>query len=200
MDTNIALSLKNISKIYPGVVALDNASIDLKCGEIHAIVGENGAGKSTLIKTISGAIKPEKGEIYCFGQKIEAMSPEISRKCGISVIYQNFNLAPEMTIAENIFLGKEPRKGSLLDRKTMNKKAAELLKTLNIDLDPNMQVKNLSSAYKQMLEIAKAISNDLKVLIMDEPTAALANDEVDALFKLVKEWQRDVTLHAESVD
>lgn len=187
MKTNTALSLKNISKFYPGVIALDNVSIDLNCGEIHAIVGENGAGKSTLIKAISGAIQPEKGDIIVFGDKITAMDPVISQSYGISVIYQDFNLAPEMTIAENIFLGKEPRKGPLLDRKTMNQKTSELLKSLNIDLDPDTQVKTLSAAFKQMLEVAKALSNDLKVLIMDEPTAALANAEVVALFKLVKE-------------
>lgn len=183
------LTLKNISKYYPGVIALDDVSLELRSGEVHALIGENGAGKSTLIKCVSGAIRPEKGEIYIGNEKIEAMTPIISRNNGISVIYQDPSVCPQMTIAENMFLGKEPRNGINLDYKEMYKKTKDLLDSLNLNLDPKTKVKELSAAYKQMLEIAKAISINSKILIMDEPTAAISSSEVKTLFKLVKKMR-----------
>ena len=189
MEQNAILKLEHISKFYPGVVALDDVSLELRGGEVHALIGENGAGKSTLIKCISGAIHPEKGKIFVDGKEIEHMTPSLSKELGISGIYQEPNICQQMTVAENVFLGKEPRNGLNLDRRTMNAKTKELLSSLGMDFDPDTKVANLSAAYKQMLEIAKAISNNSRVLIMDEPTASLATKEVETLFRLVKQMK-----------
>ena len=189
MEQNAILKLEHISKFYPGVVALDDVSLELHGGEVHALIGENGAGKSTLIKCVSGAINPEKGKIYVDGKEIEHMTPSLSKELGISVIYQEPNLCQHMTVAENVFLGKEPRHGLTLDRKEMNRQTKELLSSLGMEFDPETKVANLSAAYKQMLEIAKAVSNNSRVLIMDEPTASLATKEVDTLFRLVKQMK-----------
>ena len=191
MEQKTILKLEHISKFYPGVVALDDVSLELQSGEIHALIGENGAGKSTLIKCISGAIQPEKGSIYVDGNKIDRMNPALSKSLGISVIYQEPNLCQHMTVAENVFLGKEPHNGINLDRKTMNEETKKLLSSLGMDFDPDTKVSTLSAAYKQMLEIAKAVSDKARVLIMDEPTASLAAKEVETLFSLVHRMKEE---------
>lgn len=179
------LTLHNISKMYPGVVALNDLNIDFKAGEVHAIVGENGAGKSTMIKTISGAIKPTKGTIEINNQIYEYMTPTVSRQNGIAVIYQEFTLIPVLSASENIFLGEFIMNGMVLDRKTMDKKAKELFKRLNVEIDPSVKVADLTTGYQQIVEIAKAVSKDGKILIMDEPSAPLTTSEVEAMFKIV---------------
>jgi ribose transport system ATP-binding protein len=185
MSDSIVLSLKNITKRYHSVVALDNVSIDFRKGEVHCIVGENGAGKSTLIKTISGAIEPDEGNISVFGKTYNAMTPHLSRKLGIEVIYQELNLADELTVAENVFLGRKFRKKGMVDMKATIEKAAMVFNHMQVKVDPHSVVSNLSVSYMQFVEIAKAIAMDVKILIMDEPTAPLTEDEVDKLMNLV---------------
>lgn len=179
------LKLNHISKLYPGVVALDNLNIEFKEGEIHAMVGENGAGKSTMIKTISGAVQPTRGTIEINNHTYEQMTPTLSRQNGIAVIYQEFTLIPVLSASENIFLGEFIMKGMVLDRKEMDKKAEELLNRLHVDIDPSTKVADLTTGYQQIVEIAKAVSKDAKILIMDEPSAPLTTSEVEAMFKIV---------------
>ena len=185
MAENI-LELRDISKLYPGVTALNKVSLSFRRGEVHALCGENGAGKSTLIKVISGAISPTAGEIVVEGKTYSAMTPALSREEGIAVVYQEFTLAPVMTAAENIFLGDFPKKGIAIDRKTMADKASKLFERMNIDLNPREYVKNLTTGYQQIVEIAKAISRDAKILIMDEPSAPLTSNEIDSMFQIVR--------------
>lgn len=179
------LEFNHISKYYPGVTALDDVSFKVRRGEIHALIGENGAGKSTLIKTCSGAIEPSKGEIVIDHQTFKRLTPKLSEEHGIGVIYQEFNLVGDLTVAENIFLGRAIRKGLVVDFHEMEKKAEEILKSLHMDIDPGEMVKNLTVGYQQMVEIAKAMSQNAKVLIMDEPSAPLTNAEVDHMFAVV---------------
>lgn len=179
------LKLNHISKLYPGVVALDDLNIEFKEGEIHAMVGENGAGKSTMIKTISGAVQPTRGTIEINNHTYEQMTPTLSRQNGIAVIYQKFTLIPVLSASENIFLGEFIMKGMVLDRKEMDKKAEELFNRLHVDIDPSTKVADLTTGYQQIVEIAKAVSKDAKILIMDEPSAPLTTSEVEAMFKIV---------------
>lgn len=185
------LELKNISKFYPGVVALDDVSLSVRRGEIHALVGENGAGKSTLIKTCSGAIAPSKGQIIIDGQTFDSMTPALSEKNGIGVIYQEFNLVGDLSVAENIFLGRAIRKGIIIDQKAMIKEAKKILDSLHIDIDPRTLVKKLSVGYQQMVEIAKAVSQNAQVLIMDEPSAPLTSAEVESMFTMVDHLKKN---------
>ena len=186
MDNNIVLEFKNIYKEYPGVHALKDVSFELREGEVHALVGENGAGKSTLIKTCSGAISPTSGTVAVNGSEFSSLTPLASRENGIGVIYQEFNLVKELSVAENIFLGRAIRNGIVIDRKAMNERTVELFGQLGIEIDPDTLVKNLTTGYQQMVEIAKAISMDSKILIMDEPSASLTNRELDALFLIIR--------------
>lgn len=179
------LELKNISKYYPGVTALDHVSLNIRRGEIHALVGENGAGKSTLIKTCSGAIVPSEGEICINGKTFKAMTPKLSEENGIGVIYQEFNLVGDLSVAENIFLGRAIRKGVVIDLKAMERESKKILDSLHIDINPKVPVKNLSIGYQQMVEIAKAVSQNARVLIMDEPSAPLTSAEVENMFAIV---------------
>lgn len=184
------LELKNIVKTYPGVKALDNISLSFQKGEVHALMGENGAGKSTLIKVISGAIEPNGGEIVFEGKRYEKMNPILSQKLGIGVIYQEFNLVPELSIAENIFLGQRLTKGFTIDRKKMNEKAQEIMNDFGIQVDVSRPVRSLTVAYQQLVEIAKTISNDVKLLIMDEPSAPLTNREIEAMFEIIERLRK----------
>ncbi|MDR1248169.1 MAG: sugar ABC transporter ATP-binding protein [Treponema sp.] len=184
-----ALQLKNISKTYPGVIALDEVSLDILRGEVHALVGENGAGKSTLIKISAGAVAPDKGHIVVNGREFSAMTPKLAKENGIAVIYQEFNLVDELSAAENIFLGRAIRKGKRpgirIDRKAMEEKSAELFKMLAIDINPRELVRNLTVGYQQLVEIAKAVSEKAHILIMDEPSAPLTNAEAGKMFEMV---------------
>lgn len=184
------LELKHISKYYPGVIALNDVSLNVRRGEIHALIGENGAGKSTLIKTCSGAIQPSEGEIVINGKRFSSITPKMAEENGIGVIYQEFNLVGELTVAENIFLGRAIRKGLVVDFSAMQKKAKEILDSLNIKIDPAAVVKSLSVGYQQMVEIAKAVSQNAQILIMDEPSAPLTNAEVESMFSVVELLKR----------
>ena len=184
------LELKHITKEYPGVKALSDMDVTFYKGEVHALMGENGAGKSTLIKVISGAIKPNAGEIIYEGKSYSEMNPILSQKLGIGVIYQEFNLVPELSIAENIFLGNKLTKGLTINRKLMNQKAREIMEGFGIKIDVTKPVRSLTVAYQQLVEIAKTISNDVKVLIMDEPSAPLTNREIEAMFRIVEQLKK----------
>ena len=190
---NIAIKMSHITKICPGVTALDDVSLDIEQGEIHALVGENGAGKSTFIKLISGAITPEKGEIEVFGGKHNSMTPVMSRKLGIDVIYQEFTLIPSLTVAENVCIGNYPGNGITVDFKKMERRTLEVFKKMKVDINPKALVKDLSVAYMQLVEIAKALSRNVKVLIMDEPTAPLTLKEIEILMELVKNLKKSGT-------
>lgn len=180
------LEMKNMFKAYPGVVALDDVSFNLKPGEVHALVGENGAGKSTLIKVLSGAVIPDGGEIVIKGNSYKAMTPKLSRKMGVEIIYQELNLIPYLTVSENIFLGKELLNGIFIDSKKMDEVTLKLLNSLGIEMDTRTRVKDLSVAYQQLVEVSKAVAQNVKVLVMDEPTAPLSKKEVLILFKLIR--------------
>ena len=187
MDELNVLSLRNITKIYPGVVALNNVSIDFKAGEVHALVGENGAGKSTFIKIITGALKPEKGEIRVHHDVYPAMTPVLAHKHGIECIYQEFNLIEALSAAENICYGN--RLGRLVNRKAMNKIALDVFQQFGIDINPAAQVRDLSSAQKQIVEIAKAITKSPRILVLDEPTASLTVSEISILMKIISQMK-----------
>ncbi|WP_411826867.1 sugar ABC transporter ATP-binding protein [Luteolibacter sp. AS25] len=180
------LQLKNITKTYPGVVALDNVSLDIIEGEVHALVGENGAGKSTLIKTCTGAITPDQGTIVIKGKEFTGLTPITSAENGVGVIYQEFNLVDQLSVAENIFLGRAIRKGLAIDRKAMESEAAKIFEQFDINIDPKELVGNLTLGFQQLVEIAKAISQNARLLIMDEPSAPLTHTEVHALYAMVE--------------
>ncbi|MBK6326372.1 MAG: sugar ABC transporter ATP-binding protein [Chloroflexi bacterium] len=182
------LEVRDITKQFPGVLALNNVSARFLPGEVHAVVGENGAGKSTLMKILAGAYIPDQGEIIFQGQSRTFHHPREAQEAGISIIYQEFNLLPERTVAQNIFLGREPTRNGLIDRRQLRRKTLDVLKQVGAEgmISPDIEVKSLSIAEQQLVEIAKALSFDSKVLIMDEPTAALATHEVEILTRLMQ--------------
>jgi ribose transport system ATP-binding protein len=187
MNNNI-LEMKNIRKVFPGVVALDNVSFSLQKGEFHAICGENGAGKSTLMKILGGVYKPDEGEIFINGESIRIMTPQDSLNHKISIIYQEFNLVPELTITENLFLGKEIKKGIGMNRKQMREEAKKTMARLGQhDINCDKLVSECNTATQQLVEIGKAIFNDADILVMDEPTAILSDRESQALFELIEQ-------------
>jgi ribose transport system ATP-binding protein len=180
------LEMRGITKRFPGVTALDGVDFELEKGEVHVILGENGAGKSTLIKMLSGAYHPDEGEILLDGQRVEISSAAVAQSKGISTIYQEFNLVPQLTVAENIFLGRQPRRFGIVDRSRMRDEAQELLERIKVRVDPDAPVSTLGVAQRQMVEITKALSLDARILIMDEPTASLSGQEVERLFEIVR--------------
>ncbi|MFT3985958.1 MAG: sugar ABC transporter ATP-binding protein [Lachnospiraceae bacterium] len=184
MNEEYILELQHIRKEYPGVIALKDVSLQVKKGEILALIGENGAGKSTLIKTCSGAVIPTSGKIVVNGKEFTQMSPQLASENGIAIIYQEFNNVKGLSAAENLFLGNPIRKGIVVDKKAMEKEAEKAFAQLNIKIDPKTMVGNLTVGYQQMIEIAKAIMQDAKVLIMDEPSAPLTSAEVESMFKV----------------
>ena len=185
------LEARNVVKQFPGVRALDDVSVAFYPGEVHAVVGENGAGKSTLMKVLAGANKPDGGELVLEGRPVTFNHPSEAQQAGISIIYQEFNLLPERTVAENIFLGREPHRFGVIDYQQLEKDTHAVLERLEAGdlINPTAQLGTLSVAQQQMVEIAKALSFDAKVLIMDEPTAALASQEVAVLTDLVRRLQ-----------
>ena len=185
MSDNI-LIMKQITKTYPGVTALNQVSITLGKGETLALVGENGAGKSTLIKVLSGAITPDSGEIELLGKQFHSMTPIISKEMGVAVIYQEFNLMPTMSVAENIFMGEHSGTRYFFNKKVIIEKTEEIFREMGVHIDPGTAVKDLSVAYMQLVEIAKALSRDAKILVMDEPTAPLTDAEVEILFTIIR--------------
>ena len=182
MENRPVLEMLNIRKTFPGVVALDDVNFDLSKGEIHVLLGENGAGKSTLMKILSGAYQKTAGRILIEGREVEIKSPRHARQLGISTIYQELNLIPHLSAAENIFLGREPASLGFIDRSAIHQASASILKGLGVELDPRTRVAQLGIAQQQMVEIAKAISLDAGILIMDEPTSALTEREIAELF------------------
>ena len=182
----LILDVKDISKTFPGVRALDRVSFDLRKGEVHALVGENGAGKSTLMKILSGVYQPDGGTLTYKGKEVHFQSARESSEAGIGIIYQELNLVPHLTVAQNIYMGREPRTAlGYLDDRKMNVDAAKILAELNVDISPAVRLNKLSISKQQMVEIAKALSKDSEVLIMDEPTSALTETEIDELFKVI---------------
>ena len=179
------LQVKNISKVFPGVKALTNVSADFYPGEVHTLVGENGAGKSTLIKIISGVYTPTEGQVFLEGKEMKFTSPGQAIDAGIAVIHQELSIAKDLTVAENIYLGREPKKGRLLDRKKMNKDAQDILDFMHVNMKATQLAGDLNAAQQQMIEIAKVISKNAKVVVMDEPTSSLSESESDALFEQV---------------
>ena len=179
------LKVDGISKGFPGVQALQDVHLEVHAGEVHVLVGENGAGKSTLMKILSGIYTRDEGTIVFEGEEVELTSPLQAQQLGITIIHQEMNLMPDLTVAQNIYIGREPLKAGLLSERTLNRTATELLQRLEIDLDPRQPVGELTVAKQQMVEIAKALSFNAKVLIMDEPTSALTDSEVETLFTLI---------------
>ena len=185
MMSELILEIKNLTKTYPGVVALDNVNLQIRRGEVHAIVGENGAGKSTLIKSITGAIRPDSGTITFEGKTYPHMEPKLSQQVGIGVIYQEFNLIPGLSIAENIFIGDYCGNGVTVDFKKMNQKAVEAMQRVGVHLPPEKAVGSLTVGHQQIVEILRSLVKDVKLLIMDEPTAPLTTNEVRQLFEII---------------
>ncbi|MEH6547410.1 MAG: sugar ABC transporter ATP-binding protein, partial [Sneathiella sp.] len=184
-DAYPLLKTVGLTKDYPGIRALDGMNFDLKAGEVHILFGENGAGKSTLISMLAGANMPTAGEIQFNGKSVELTSVHKARNLGISAVFQEFSLIPQMTVAENLFLGAEPTTHGMLNPKAQQKAADEILSSLDFHLSSDKRIDHLTRAEQQMVEIAKAFRSDLSVLILDEPTASLTNHETDQLFKLV---------------
>lgn len=193
MESNVVLSMKDISKIFPGVKALQHVDFKLRKGEIHALMGENGAGKSTLIKVLTGVHSLDGGEIRMAGydDAIVNKSPQDAQNHGISTVYQEVNLCPNLTVAENLFIGREPKKFGFIDWRTMNKKASELLKDLNIDANATDKLEECSLAKQQMIAIARAVDMKCQVLILDEPTSSLDDEEVEKLFVLMRRLKKE---------
>jgi rhamnose transport system ATP-binding protein len=193
MSENI-LELKNITKRFSGVEVLHEVSFALKPGEVHALLGENGAGKSTLVKVMTGVHQPDGGEIYLSGELVQFADPLASLQAGIAAIYQDLSLFPDLNVAENIFVGRQPtRAGKRVDWRTLYDDAAQLLASLGVQLDLKQKARNLSIAQQQMVEIARALSIDARILIMDEPTSSLTLNEVADLFQLVRRLRDDGT-------
>lgn len=186
MNEKVLLQMKNIHKSFPGVKALQAVDLELRAGEVHALLGENGAGKSTLIKVLGGIYTAEEGEIFIDGQKVQIDGVNTSHSHGISIIHQELVLVPHMTVAENIFLGREPGRGAIIDHDTMEKEAQQLLDTYHMDISAASLVKDLTIAQQQMAEIVKAISYDSRILVMDEPTSSISDKEVEFLFQTMR--------------
>ena len=186
MSEQVLLKMKNIHKRFPGVYALKNVDYELRSGEVHALLGENGAGKSTLIKVLGGIYIADEGEIFIEGKKVELKGVKDAQKNGISIIHQELVLVPHMTVAENIFLGREAGSGILADRAKMTKDAQALLDAYDMKIDARALVKDLTIAQQQMVEIVKAISYNSKILVMDEPTSSISDKEVAGLFDIMR--------------
>ncbi len=187
------LSLNGLSKSFPGVRALNHVSFSLEEGEVLALLGENGAGKSTLIKCLTGANVPSEGTIELFGKTYPSVPPSLARKSGVSAVYQEFNLVPDLPIVENVFMGNNPGNGIVVDYKQMLKRCREVFDSFGLDIDPTANVSTLSPAMMQIVEIAKAIMLDLKILILDEPTAPLTQKETEILFHIIREQKKKGT-------
>ena len=191
VDNSVLLRVENISKKFPGTLALDNVSLDINRGEVHVLFGENGAGKSTLIQIIAGVHRPTKGKIFLDGQEVELHTVHQARNLGISAVFQEFSIIPQLTVGENLFLGSEMTKGPFLDKTKLRDRANETLERLGFPLDPNKQVMYLSRAEHQMVEIAKAFRTKPLIVILDEPTASLTERETDQLFSKIEELKAE---------
>ena len=192
MDNEYILIMENISKSFPGVHALDNVQLKVRRGTVHSVMGENGAGKSTLMKILIGSLNKDSGTILFEGRPIEAANIHMALQQGISMIFQELNPIPNMTVAENIYVGREPLKGIFVDYAKMLEDTKQLLEKLDINnIKPNEKLKNLSASKTQLVEICKALSYNSKLIIMDEPTSALTENEIDKLFNIVKKLREE---------
>jgi ribose transport system ATP-binding protein len=180
------IRMTGVAKAFSGVTVLDDVSFEVQAGETHALLGGNGAGKSTLMKILEGVYTLDRGTIEIDGERVELRNPQAARRHGVAMIFQEFSLVPTLTVAQNIYLTREPRtRGGLIDDRALERRAGELLAELGVDIDPRTEVRRLGAASMQLVEIAKALSQDARVLIMDEPTASLARSEVEALFRII---------------
>ena len=191
MAEDLILELRGITKIFPGVKALDNVHFQLRRGEVHALMGENGAGKSTFIKVITGVYPAEEGEMYLEGEKVRFLNPRESKKAGIAAVYQHPTSYPDLSVTENIFMGHEIVKNGLIRWNQMHKETEKLLARLNANFKPTDEMGTLSIAQQQMVEIAKALSMEAKIIILDEPTAALTQNESQELYRVVDQLKAD---------
>ena len=183
----VILKMKEIDKSFPGVHALKKVNLEVRKGEVLALMGENGAGKSTLMKVLTGIYSKDSGEVIYEGSPVEFSSPKEAQDAGIAIVHQELNMMHQLTVAQNIFIGREFMKGRFIDDKKMNEEAKKLFERLNIDINPAETMNNLTVGRQQMCEIAKAISREVKVIIFDEPTAALTESEIEELFKIIRE-------------
>ena len=183
----VILTMKDIDKSFPGVHALDHVNFEVKRGEVHALMGENGAGKSTLMKVLTGIYKKDSGSIVYEGKEIEFHNTREAQDAGVVIVHQELNMLGHLTVAQNIFIGREFKKGISIDDKKMNEEAKKLFERLHIDIDPTETMSDLTVGKQQMCEIAKAISHDAKVIIFDEPSAALTEAEIEELFKIIRD-------------
>ncbi|MEE0425809.1 MAG: sugar ABC transporter ATP-binding protein [Blautia sp.] len=183
----VILTMKGIDKSFPGVHALDHVDLEIRKGEVHALMGENGAGKSTLMKVLTGIYSKDSGSITYEGKEVEFTSPRDAQDAGIVIVHQELNMLNHLTVAQNIFIGREIMNGKLINDAKMNEEAAKLFRQLNIDIDPKEKMGNLTVGKQQMCEIAKAISHEAKVIIFDEPSAALTEAEIEELFKIIRD-------------
>ena len=181
------VSMRGICKSFPGVKALDHVDFDLRSGEVMALLGENGAGKSTLMKVLSGVYQRDEGTLEIFGKEYGDLNPKLAQEVGVAIIHQELNMCKHLSVAENMFLGREKRKGIRLDNASMETEAKGILDELKIDLDPRQVVGELPVSKQQMVEIAKALSTNARILIMDEPTSALTAREIEDLFRIIRE-------------
>src|SRR5882757_7020974 len=185
------LEARGISKSFPGVRALDNVSLHVRRGEVHALLGENGAGKSTLLKILSGAQSPDAGQLFLHGLPLgHSQSPLERQRAGIVTIYQEFNLLPEMSVAENMYVGREPLRFGLIDWSALHEQSSRILSMLGLRMDPRVAVRTLTVGEQQMVEIARAMTFDAQLIIMDEPTAALSGREVESLHRIVRDLRQ----------
>lgn len=190
--SDLLVNMVGIEKSFPGVHALSNCHFELRSGEVHALVGENGAGKSTLMKILAGVYQKDAGQVLVHGKEVEIHNPREALQHGIAMIHQELNLVPHLSVAQNIYIGREPRAGLpfWLDERKINADATQLLASMHLPFDPKTRVANLSVAQQQMVEIAKALSMDAEVLIMDEPTAALTESEIEELFRIIRQLKK----------
>ncbi|WP_148411809.1 sugar ABC transporter ATP-binding protein [Murimonas intestini] len=187
---DVILTMKGIDKSFPGVHALKEVNLELRKGEVHALMGENGAGKSTLMKVLTGIYAKDKGTITFEGKEVEFKTPKEAQTAGIVIVHQELNMMNHLTVAQNIFIGRESMNGKMINDRKMNEEAAKLFKLLNIDIDPKETMGRLTVGRQQMCEIAKAISTDAKVIVFDEPTAALTDAEITELFKIIEDLRK----------
>ncbi len=187
---DIILTMKDIDKSFPGVHALDHVNFEVRNGEVHALMGENGAGKSTLMKVLTGIYTKDSGSIIFEGKEVEFHNTREAQDAGIVIVHQELNMLGHLTVAQNIFIGREFKKGIRIDDKKMNEEAAKLFERLHIDIDPTETMSNLTVGKQQMCEIAKAISHEAKVIIFDEPSAALTESEIEELFKIIRDLRK----------
>ncbi len=186
----VILTMKGIDKSFPGVHALDHVNLEVKRGEVHALMGENGAGKSTLMKVLTGIYSKDEGTITYEGKEVEFKNPREAQDAGIVIVHQELNMMGHLTVAQNIFIGREIMKGGLIDDAAMNAEAKKLFDMLSIDIDPSERMSRLTVGKQQMCEIAKAISHDAKVIVFDEPSAALTETEIEELFKIIRDLRK----------